>query len=292
LRIANLHGRLVVLTPRGAVDVHEHSHGQFPADPDANFADWDRFASWAHSIDPELGEPFDETRLGPPSPRPRQVFAVALNYAPHAAEAGLATPVYPLIFTKFPSCIAGPTSNVPLPNGSVDWEVELVAVIGRPASRLPAERAWSCVAGLAIGQDFSARDVQARGSAPQYSLGKSFPAFGPTGPWITTLDEFTDPDDLAIECEIDGEQVQQARTSEMLFAVPELIAYVSSICPLLPGDLVFTGTPEGTGAGRSPKRFLRPGERVTSRVEGIGSMSNLCVATDNVSVANFENILT
>jgi 2,4-didehydro-3-deoxy-L-rhamnonate hydrolase len=279
VRIANLRERLVVVTPRGAVDVHTHSEGRFPADPGAVYEDWDPFIDWARTIGDDVGEPFDEAQLGAPSPRPRQVFAVALNYAPHAAESGLAMPDHPLVFTKFPSCITGPASVVPLPSGAVDWEVELVAVIGRTASGVRAERGWSYVAGLAVGQDYSDRDVQARGSAPQFSLGKSFPGFGPTGPWLTTPDELADPDDLAIACHIDSEQVQQARTSEMLFPVPELISYISAVCPLLPGDLIFTGTPEGTGAGRSPQRFLRPGEQVISRVEGIGSMSNRCVSS-------------
>ena len=289
MRIANLDGRLVVLTTRGAVDVHTHSRGEFPADPGAVYEDWDRFMDWARTVDGELGEPFDDARLGAPSPRPRQVFAVALNYAPHAAEARLASPDDPLVFTKFPSCITGPASDVPLPSESVDWEVELVAVIGRTASRAAAEDGWSHVAGLTIGQDFSEREVQARGPAPQFGLAKSFPGFGPTGPWLTTADEFATPDDLAIECEIDGELVQQARTREMLFPVPALIAYISAICPLLPGDLVFTGTPEGTGAGRSPQRFLRPGEVVVSRVEGIGSMSNACVTPLYDEVVTISN---
>jgi 2,4-didehydro-3-deoxy-L-rhamnonate hydrolase len=276
LRIANLDGRLVVLTERGALDVHDHSSGAFPADPAAIYPDWDRFLAWARLLDGELGEPFDEARLMAPSPRPRQVFAVGLNYAPHAAEAGLAAPGDPLVFTKFPTCITGPVSDVPLPGEQVDWEVELVAVIGRAASRVQAGEAWSYVAGLTIGQDFSEREVQGRGPAPQFSLGKSFPGFGPTGPWLATPDELADPDDLAIECEIDGQLVQQARTSQMLFSVPALIAYISAICPLLPGDILFTGTPEGTGAGRSPQRFLRPGECVTSRIESLGAMVNRC----------------
>lgn len=276
MRIANLSGRLVVLTKHGAVDVHNYSKGTFPADPAAIYPDWERFLAWARALDGDLGEPFDEAQLRAPSPRPRQVFAVGFNYAPHAAEAGVAAGSDPLVFTKFPSCITGPNSDVPLPGEQVDWEVELVAVIGRLASHVSPADAWSSVAGLTIGQDFSEREVQGRGTAPQFSLGKSFPAFGPTGPWLTTPDELADPDDLAIECEIDGQVMQQARTSDMLFSVPGLIAYISAICPLLPGDIVFTGTPEGTGAGRSPQRFLRAGERVTSRIEGLGGMVNRC----------------
>lgn len=282
LRIANLDGRLAVLTSGGAVDVNIHSRDRFPADPAAIYPMWEEFVAWAagsiDQLDPQLGQPFDEDTLQPPSPRPQQVFAVGLNYAPHAAEAGLARPEHPLVFTKFPSALAGPTSPVPLPSDTVDWEIELVAVIARRAYRVPVEDGWSYIAGLTIGQDFSDREVQARGPAPQYSLGKSFPNFAPTGPWLVTPDELADRDDISVECFIDDELVQRGRTSELIFSVPELIAYISAICPLLPGDVLFTGTPEGTGAGRTPPRFLRPGERVVSRIEGIGTMRNECVA--------------
>ena len=277
MRIANLNGRLTVVTKRGAVDVETHSDGRFAADPGSVYARWDEFRSWAAAVSDDDGAPFAMEDLGAPSPCPSQVFAVGLNYAPHAAEAGLAMPTDPLVFTKFPSCITGPYAAVALPTEIVDWEVELVAVIGRTASNVSANNAWSYVAGLTVGQDLSEREVQARGPAPQFSLGKSFPGFGPTGPWLVTVDEFADPDDLGIECAIDGEVVQQARTGDLLFSVPALIAYISAICPLLPGDIVFTGTPDGTGAGRSPQRFLRPGEVLTSGIEGIGVMRNACV---------------
>lgn len=277
MRVANLAGRAAVLTSAGAVDVHERSAGRFAADPAGLYDVWDEFADWAATIADDDGRPFDEDDLGAPSPRPRQVFAVGLNYAPHAAEAGFTRPTTPMVFTKFASCLTGPTSQVPLPSGSVDWEVEMVLVIGRRGYQVPAGQAWPHVAGITIGQDFSEREVQARGQAPQYSLGKSFPGFGPTGPWLVSVDELSDPGDLAIECLIDDELVQQGRTKDLLFPVPELIEYLSGICTLYPGDLVFTGTPEGTGAARTPPRFLRPGERVTSRIEGIGVMRNLCI---------------
>ena len=141
------------------------------------------------------GEPYDVAALGPPVPRPRQVFALGLNYALHAREAGLELPPTPLTFTKFPSCLTGPEATVRVPSPKLDWEVELVAVIGE-AGR---------VAGFTVGQDLSARDVQMQGSPPQFSLGKSFPGFGPTGPWVVTPDALPDPDDLAIGCAVNGE---------------------------------------------------------------------------------------
>jgi 2-keto-4-pentenoate hydratase/2-oxohepta-3-ene-1,7-dioic acid hydratase in catechol pathway len=210
--------------------------------------------------------------LGPPSPRPRQVFAIGLNYAAHAAESGQPVPEHPTTFTKFPTCITGPYAEVVLPSGSVDYEIELVAVIGRRAERVKAESAWSYVAGVMVGQDLSERAVQLRPPAPQFSLGKSFPGFGPTGPWLVTPDQFGNPDDLALTCRLNAEVVQSSRTSDLIFSVGEIVERVSAICPMLPGDLVFTGTPSGVGMGRNPPRYLAPGDVVESTIEGIGTI--------------------
>jgi 2,4-diketo-3-deoxy-L-fuconate hydrolase len=151
-------------------------------------------------------------------------------------------------------------------------------VIGKAAFRVASADAWDHVAGLTVGQDFSERVVQAQGPAPQFSLGKSFPGFGPTGPWLVTPDEFANADDIALECRINDRLVQQGRTKDLIFPIPELIAYISSICRLYPGDLIFTGTPEGTGAGRVPPQFLQAGEVVVSSIEGIGALRNRCVS--------------
>jgi 2-keto-4-pentenoate hydratase/2-oxohepta-3-ene-1,7-dioic acid hydratase in catechol pathway len=270
MRIANLHDRLVLVTDGGAVDVERASDGRFGADPQAIYARWDEFRAWESSYPPE---PFDAADLGAPAPRPRQVFAVGLNYAMHAQEARLELPPAPLTFTKFPSCITGPGADVVVATDRVDWEVELVAVIGREAYRVDEPDAWDHVAGLTVGQDLSARDVQMVGTPPQFSLGKSFPGFGPTGPWLVTPDELAERDDLAIGCAVNGEPVQGDRTSSMLFSVAETIAYLSSICALLPGDLIFTGTPAGVGNRMDPPRYLKPGDELVSTIEGLGSIT-------------------
>jgi 2-keto-4-pentenoate hydratase/2-oxohepta-3-ene-1,7-dioic acid hydratase in catechol pathway len=220
------------------------------------------------------GVPFDRAALGSPAPAPRQVFGVGLNYRSHAAESGFAVPDQaPPVFTKFPSCITGPYGEIALPpGGHTDWEVELVAVIGRHAWQVPAGEGWAHVAGLAVGQDISERIVQMAGPSPQFSLGKSFPGFGPVGPWLVTVDEFADPDDLELGCSLNGEQMQKARTSDLIFGVPQLVAQLSAVLPLLPGDVIFTGTPAGVGLGRSPQRWLAPGDELRSYVEGIGSL--------------------
>lgn len=280
MRIANVNGRATVLVDGGGVDVEQASAGRFGPDPHAAYERWEELRSWADGVLPLDADvaPAADGVLGAPSPRPRQVFAVGLNYRDHAAESGFALPDAPPIFTKFPTCITGPNTDLGLPSGSVDWEVELVAVVGRRAERVPAERAWEHVAGLTVGQDFSERRVQLAGSAPQFSLGKSYPGFGPTGPCLVTPDELADRDDLALGCAINGEEVQKGRTSQMVFSVPELVARLSAVCPLLPGDLVFTGTPAGVGMARTPPRFLAPGDEVVSSVDGIGVLRNRCVA--------------
>lgn len=278
MRIANVAGRLTVVTGAGGVDVERASDGRFGPDVQSAYDRWDDLVAWAGGLDPRQAEPLDTARLAAPSPTPRQVFAIGLNYRDHAAEAGFDLPEdLPPTFTKFPTCISAPDADLVLPSDAVDWEVELVAVIGRRAERVSVERAWEHVAGLTAGQDFSERRVQMVGPVPQFSLGKSFPGFGPIGPVLVTPDELPDRDDLALGCTVNGEQVQKGRTSSLIFPVAELVARLSAICPLLPGDVIFTGTPAGVGMARTPPRYLAPGDEVVSTIEGIGSLRNQCL---------------
>ncbi|MET7511328.1 fumarylacetoacetate hydrolase family protein [Streptomyces albidoflavus] len=274
MRIATLAGRPALLVDGLAVDIEQASDALFPPDPQALYSRWREFRTWASGATLPKGTPFDPAELGAPSPTPRQVIAAGLNYRDHAAESGFALPdKLPPVFTKFPTSVTGPVTEVPLPpGGHTDWEVELVAVIGVPAHRVAAEDAWDHVAGLTVGQDISERITQLEGPAPQFSLGKSFPGFAPTGPWLVTPDEFADPDDLELRCTVNGEEVQKSRTSELIFSVPELIARLSAVLPLLPGDLLFTGTPAGVGLGRSPQRWLAPGDELVSTIESIGEL--------------------
>jgi 2-keto-4-pentenoate hydratase/2-oxohepta-3-ene-1,7-dioic acid hydratase in catechol pathway len=280
VRTANLDNRLVLVHDDGAVDVEKASDGRFSSDPQAVFDRWAEFTAWARSPAARQAEHFflDEDRLGALAPRPRQVFALALNYADHAEESSFKPPEQPSVFTKYPTSLAGPRDAVILPSAVVDWEVELVAVIGSRAHGVREEDAWRHVAGLTVGQDLSERLVQTAGPSPQFSLGKSFPGFSLTGPALVTPDEFADPDDLAIGCAVNGETVQESRTSHMIFSIPRQIAWISAICPLLPGDIIFTGTPSGIGATRDPRRFLVPGEELHSWVEGIGELRNRLTA--------------
>ena len=284
MRIANVGGRAkLIVADNLAVDVATASEGRFGPELPRLYAEWADFRSWAEDLD--LGgsggsattEPFSASIAGPPSPAPRQVFAVALNYVDHAAESGFKPPENPLFFTKFVSAFTGAVSEVVLPEGRVDWECELVAVISRAARRVDAADAWDHVAGLTVGQDISERALQRSGPSPQYSLAKSYPGFAPTGPVLVTPDEFADPDDLAIGCEVNGASMQSARTSDMIFPVGGLIAYLSARLTLFPGDVIFTGTPPGVGMGRDPQVFLQPGDRLVSRIEGIGELNQTFV---------------
>jgi 2,4-didehydro-3-deoxy-L-rhamnonate hydrolase len=276
MKLATVHGRLALVIDGGTVDVHDASGGRFGPDPLAGFERWDELRAWADTARGDA-RPLDAATLGAPSPTPRQVFAIGLNYAGHAAESGMELPAVPAVFTKYPASLGGPFDPIELSGDMVDWEVELVAVIGRRADRVAEAAAWGHVAGLCVGQDVSDRHVQFAAGG-QFSLGKSYRTYGPTGPWLVTPDELDDPDDLGIGCAVDGVTVQEDRTSDLVFSVPRLVAEISAVVPLLPGDLVFTGTPAGVGITRQPPRFLRPGEVLESWVEGIGTITNRVVA--------------
>lgn len=280
MRIANVAGRVSLVIEGAVVDVEMASGGRFGPDSGSVFAHWAELRRWAESYKGPVTDVWDESRLQAPVGRPGQIFAIGLNYADHAAESDFAPPADPVVFTKFASSLTGPRAVVRLPADTVDWEAELVVVIGASARNVPERKAWDVVAGLTVGQDLSERAMQHRGPAPQFGLAKSFPGFSPVGPVLVTPDELPDRDDLAIGCAVDGETLQSARTSQMIFPVPELIARLSAILPLAPGDVIFTGTPSGVGAGRKPPRYLRAGQRLRTWVEGIGEIEQEFAAAD------------
>ena len=276
MRILNLSGRLVIDVGEGrAVDVETASGGRFGPAPQAVYAQWGRFRAWAEDlsrVDDALVE-IDPDRIGAPAPRPGQVFAIGLNYRAHAEEAGLDLPEIPVVFTKFPSAITGPRDRITLPKGSVDFEVELVAVVGQEAHRVPSTQAWEHIAGLTVGQDLSERELQLAGPPPQqYNMGKSYSGFAPIGPALVTPDEFDNPDDIAISCSLSGVEVQKTRTSDMIFSIPQIVEFLSSVTTLWPGDVIFTGTPSGVGWTRDPKLLIGPDDELVTRAEGIGEM--------------------
>lgn len=224
------------------------------------------------------GHRLGQVRLHSPLANPPRVFAIGLNYRDHAAEAKMALPKAPVVFFKLTPSIIGPGDAIVLPKNSTepDYEAELAFVIGKGGFRIPASAWREHVYGYTIINDVSARDVQFATS--QWSLSKSFPTFCPMGPAIVTGDQIADPHELPIRLEINGEVLQNSNTRELIFKIPELIEYISSITPLLPGDMVSTGTPAGVGMGRTPQRWLRPGDTVTVTIEGVGALTNPVMA--------------
>ena len=240
--------------------------------------EWAAFSAWAPTLSATVCDgTLKDADLGPPVPRPSKVFAIGMNYRAHAAEAGLPIPQAPVVFTKFPNCLVGPRADVELTSAFVDWEVELVVVIGRRGRRISEAQAFDYVAGYCVGQDISDRKLQFADTPPQFSMGKSADTFGPIGPALVSIDAFANPDDLALSCDVAGERMQDARTSDMIFSVPQLIAFLSGLCTLEAGDLIFTGTPSGVGSTRNPRRYLQPNEQIVSTIEGIGTIVNRCV---------------
>jgi acylpyruvate hydrolase len=214
--------------------------------------------------------------LAPVIPAPEKILCIGLNYREHAREAGLDLPEHPQLFSKWWRALIGPRDTLVLPAESerIDWEAELAVVIGRAARRVPVEEALDYVAGYTILNDVSMRDWQRRTS--QFTQGKTFEATTPLGPWLVTGDEVGDGADLAIGCSVDDEVMQDARTSDLIFSVSELVAYLSQIITLVPGDVIATGTASGVGSARKPPRFLSAGQKLTTRIEGIGELVNVC----------------
>jgi len=285
MKLANVEGRACIVHVDGGIDLAAASSGLFPSLVDDVIPVLSQVQEWIARQEPEMDSALSTAtlqaeldRLGPPVTRPVQVFAIGLNYADHAGETGMELPEQPMVFTKWTSSLAGPGAVVSLPADTVDWEVELVVVIGRGGRAIDAADALSHVAGYCVGQDISERRLQMASSPAQFSLAKSLQNFSPVGPWLTTLDEVADPMDLAIGCRKDDEVLQNSRTSHLIFDVPTLIEYLSARIELLPGDMIFTGTPDGVGVGRRPRVFIEPGWTITSEIEGLGQMKTSFVA--------------
>lgn len=280
MRLVNLAGRLGLMTNGGVVDVETASGGRFSAEVQSVYARWPEFCAWAEEAPDAPAAPVDSVHLGSPVPQPRQVFAIGLNYLDHAAEAGAdVSDNAMVVFTKFPSSITGPVAIVELPEGSVDFEAELVVVIGKEAHRVSVDDAWDYVAGLTVGQDLSERELQLRPPTPQFNLAKSYPGFSPMGPVLATVDEFADANDLEISCTLNGTQMQHSRTKLMIFPIAEIVARLSETLTLYPGDVIFTGTPAGIGFARDPKVLLGPGDELVTTIESIGSLTTRFIAT-------------
>ncbi len=222
----------------------------------------------------------DAVKLLPPIPSPEKVICVGINYADHARESGMEPPAEPVIFSKFPSAASAHGDPIVLPRLSetVDYEAELVVVIGIGGRHVPKDKARDHIAGYCCGNDVSARDWQLHKPAGQWLLGKTFDTFAPFGPALVTADEIDDPGNLAIRLRLNGRTMQDSNTDQLIFSVEELIAYVSGVCTLAPGDLIFTGTPPGVGMARKPPVLLKPGDTVEVEIDRVGILRNPVVA--------------
>jgi len=218
----------------------------------------------------------EQVRLLPPIPNPPKIICLGLNYRDHAAESGQPVPTEPIVFSKYASSLIGPGAPIVLPPTSfeVDYEAELVFVIGRRGRHVPEAEAMSYVAGYTCGNDVSARDYQLKKPGGQWMAGKTFDSFAPVGPVLVTADEIPDPHRLAIRCVLNGEAMQDSNTSQLVFGIPQLVAYLSHVFTLEVGDLVFTGTPPGVGFARRPPIFLKAGDVVEIQIDGIGALRN------------------
>lgn len=219
-------------------------------------------------------------KLLAPIPDPQKVICIGLNYADHAKESGVEPPDEPVIFSKFPTAVAAHGDPIVLPKAStqIDYEAELVVVIGRGGKNISKADALSHVAGYCPGHDVSARDWQLNKPGKQWLLGKTFDTFAPFGPTLTTPDEAGDPNNLRIALRLNGTTMQDSSTTQLIFKIDELVSYISNIVTLVPGDIIFTGTPPGVGMARKPPVFLKPGDTVEVEIENLGTLSNPCVA--------------
>ncbi len=225
--------------------------------------------------------PADGVRWHAPIASPPKILCVGRNYEEHARETGAEIPLEPLIFSKLGTTMNGHDRDVHLPSVStqVDFEAELVVVIGAAGRNIPPDRAMDHIAGYGCGHDVSARDWQKHKPGGQWLLGKSFDGFGPFGPWFVTADEVEDPHDLDVTLRLNGAIMQQSNTRHFIYTLPEIITYVSQVCTLLPGDLIFTGTPDGVGLGRKPPVYLRDGDVTEVEISGLGILRNRFVST-------------
>jgi 2-keto-4-pentenoate hydratase/2-oxohepta-3-ene-1,7-dioic acid hydratase in catechol pathway len=240
----------------------------------------DRVARWIDN--PPGGEILDpeKTKLLSPIPRPPKIVCIGLNYRDHAAESNLPIPETPTVFAKFATSVTGHGHPIVLPRASTrpDYEAEFAVVIGKRGRHVPEARWREHVFGYTILNDVSARDFQMATS--QWMIGKTFDTFAPIGPAIVTDDEIEDPHNLRISLELSGDIMQDSNTSNLIFKVPQLIAYLSSVFTLEPGDIIATGTPAGVGFARKPPRYLMPGDEVRVRIEGLGELVNPVVAEE------------
>ena len=281
MKLANLAGRPVVVRDGRALDIADASKGAIEPHLEvlSDLSLHDELRALAERADDPAWRPFDPRDLGRVA-KPYKAIGVALNYRAHAEESDLPVPDEPSVFAKFASSVVGPYDAVVVEPryDKVDFEAELVVVMGRTGKNIAEAEAWSHVAGVTAGQDISDRKEQWRKPINQFTLPKSYDTFSPVGPYLVTVDEFADPDDIEVAGWVDDLEVQRGRTSDLIFSVPELIAWLSRRVTFEPGDMIFTGTPAGCGVRRTPRLYLSAGKVLRTEVTGVGTMVNPIVA--------------
>ena len=243
---------------------------------------FDRGSAWVDSLPKPSEEQWQAapSTLLPPIPKPEKVICIGLNYRDHAIETGAEIPTEPVVFNKFSSAMIGHGDKIVLPriSNKVDYEAELVVVIGKEAKHVSASEAMGCIFGYTCGHDVSARDWQIGKPGGQWLLGKTFDTFAPIGPCLVTTKEIPDPSNVRVKMHLNGKVVQESTTAQLIFSIGEVISHISKIATLRPGDVIFTGTPPGVGAARKPPVFLQPNDRCEVEIEGIGTLVNHCEA--------------
>ena len=278
-------GRAIFIKDDKYYDVNTISNGDISSNSLKALSDTEKLSQlYINLNDYEPSGNLSDINFDPPI-IPTNVFAVGLNYKKHAEESNLEIPPFPMIFTKHSTCISGPKSDICMKSDMVDYEAELVFVIGKGGKDISKEDAWQHVAGLCVGQDISDRPVQFHATPPQFNLGKSFDTFGPIGPYLVSTDLFDNKESLKLQCWVNDELRQETLTNDLIFDIPYLISYISEFITLNTGDVIFTGTPEGVGATQG--KFLKDGDILKTTIEGIGTLENKCVKINNHSNTDY-----
>ena len=284
-KLANIEGRAALVEGENYYDLETISNGKFNNDTSNALTNLVGLSELSEDL--SKSEPsglLHDIKIDAPISAPKNCYAVGLNYRNHAEEAGMDIPSVPMVFTKHTTCLVGPNSTIEMRSDHVDYEAELVVVIGKSGKDIQKDNAWDHVAGLCAGQDISDRTVQFSSNPPQFNLGKSFDTFGPMGPYLVSPDGLQDKESLEIECKVNQEVRQKDNTNDLISDVPSIISYLSEIVTLNTGDIIFTGTPGGVGIMEG--KFLKDGDVLSTSIEGIGTLENVCKRISDHSGVN------
>ena len=285
-KLANIKGRAVLLDEESFYDLEKISEGNLSHDTTNALFHLEELDELNNKLkDSEATGKISEAEFDAPVSFPKNCYAIGLNYRNHAEEANMTIPEVPMVFTKHTSCLVGATADVEMRSNYVDYEAELVVVIGLSGKDISKDQAWNHVAGLCVGQDISDRPAQFASTPPMFNLGKSFDTFGPVGPALVSPDSLPNKESLVIECKVNDEIRQNDNTDDLIFDVPTIISYLSEIVTLNTGDVIFTGTPGGVGVSQG--KFLKDGDIITTSIEGLGTLTNKCVRVSDHSRADW-----